>query len=72
MYDIDVEGLTNASAAPDFIVTQDLCEVCADSLSDVRAAVSAARSPDEHSDVRVLVRAMSLTRPARLLTLFVV
>ncbi|HEV8113740.1 MAG TPA: ABC transporter substrate-binding protein [Planctomycetota bacterium] len=43
VYDIDVEGL--ARAAPDFIVTQDLCEVCAVSLSDVRAAARTLANP---------------------------
>ena len=38
IYDIDVEGLR--AARPDVIVTQDLCEVCAVSLHDVRAAVA--------------------------------
>src|SRR5258705_4440651 len=43
VYDIDVEGLSRA--APDLIVTQDLCEVCAVSLSDVRAAARALANP---------------------------
>lgn len=38
VYDIDVELL--ASLAPDVIVTQDLCRVCAVSLDDVRATVA--------------------------------
>jgi len=38
IYDIDVEGLR--AARPDVIVTQDLCDVCAVSLHDVRAAVA--------------------------------
>ena len=38
IYDIDVEGLR--AARPDVIVTQDLCDVCAVSLGDVRAAVA--------------------------------
>ena len=38
IYDIDVEGLRAARA--DVIVTQDLCDVCAVSLHDVRAAVA--------------------------------
>ncbi|MDF2694274.1 MAG: putative periplasmic substrate-binding protein [Labilithrix sp.] len=38
IYDIDVAGLD--AARPDVIVTQDLCDVCAVSLDDVRAAVS--------------------------------
>jgi len=38
VYDIDVELL--AALAPDVIVTQDLCRVCAVSVDDVRAAVA--------------------------------
>ena len=38
IYDIDVEGLR--AARPDVIVTQDLCDVCAVSLEDVRSAVA--------------------------------
>jgi iron complex transport system substrate-binding protein len=38
IYEVDDEGL--AELAPDVIVTQDLCEVCAVSLDDVRAAVA--------------------------------
>ena len=38
VYDIDIEALR--AAAPDVIVTQDLCDVCAVSLEDVRRAVS--------------------------------
>lgn len=38
VYDVDVELL--AALAPDVIVTQDLCRVCAVSLDDVRAAVA--------------------------------
>ena len=38
IYEVDSERL--ASLAPDVIVTQDLCEVCAVSLDDVRAAVA--------------------------------
>jgi iron complex transport system substrate-binding protein len=38
VYEIDIEGLRRA--APDVIVTQDLCDVCAVSLDDVRAAVA--------------------------------
>ena len=37
IYEVDAERL--AALAPDVIVTQDLCEVCAVSLDDVRAAV---------------------------------
>jgi iron complex transport system substrate-binding protein len=37
VYDIDLERLREV--APDVIVTQDLCDVCAVSLDDVRAAV---------------------------------
>ena len=39
IYAVDDEGLSEL--APDVIVTQDLCEVCAVSLDDVRAAQSA-------------------------------
>jgi iron complex transport system substrate-binding protein len=38
LYEVDETRL--AALAPDVIVTQDLCEVCAVSLDDVRAAVS--------------------------------
>ena len=38
VYDVDVELL--AALAPDVIVTQDLCRVCAVSLDDARAAVA--------------------------------
>ena len=38
IYDVDAEQLSQLS--PDVIVTQDLCEVCAVSLDDVRAAVA--------------------------------
>ncbi|HEX8858276.1 MAG TPA: ABC transporter substrate-binding protein [Actinomycetes bacterium] len=38
VYDVDVELL--AALAPDVIVTQDLCRVCAVSLDDVRSAVA--------------------------------
>lgn len=38
IYDVDAERL--AALAPDVIVTQDLCEVCAVSLDDVRAAIA--------------------------------
>lgn len=38
IYDVDADRL--AQLAPDLIVTQDLCEVCAVSLDDVRAAVA--------------------------------
>jgi iron complex transport system substrate-binding protein len=38
IYEIDVEKLREVR--PDVIVTQDLCDVCAVSLDDVRAAVS--------------------------------
>lgn len=39
VYEVDVEGLR--AAAPDVIVTQDLCDVCAVSLSDVQRALEA-------------------------------
>lgn len=38
IYEIDLEGLRSARA--DLIVTQDLCDVCAVSLQDVRSAVA--------------------------------
>jgi iron complex transport system substrate-binding protein len=38
IYEIDVEGLERAK--PDVIVTQDLCDLCAVSIEDVRAAVA--------------------------------
>jgi len=38
IYDVDADALSRL--APDVIVTQDLCEVCAVSLDDVRAAVA--------------------------------
>ncbi len=38
IYDIDLEALR--AARPDVVVTQDLCDVCAVSLDDVRAAVA--------------------------------
>ncbi len=38
IYEIDIEKLREV--APDVIVTQDLCDVCAVSLDDVRAAVA--------------------------------
>jgi iron complex transport system substrate-binding protein len=38
VYEIDLEGLRQA--APDVVVTQDLCDVCAVSLDDVQAALA--------------------------------
>src|SRR3954470_15569853 len=38
IYDVDADRLSQL--APDVIITQDLCEVCAVSLDDVRAAVA--------------------------------
>ncbi len=38
VYEIDIEGLRKAG--PDVIVTQDLCDVCAVSLDDVRSALA--------------------------------
>jgi iron complex transport system substrate-binding protein len=38
IYDVDADRL--AQLSPDVIITQDLCEVCAVSLDDVRAAVA--------------------------------
>jgi iron complex transport system substrate-binding protein len=56
VYDIDMEALERAK--PDVIVTQDLCDVCAVSLDDVRHAVARlARTED--------VRIVSL-KPTRL------
>ena len=43
VYEVDVEALERA--APDVIVTQDLCDVCAVSLEDVRAAVRTIARP---------------------------
>ncbi|MCW5893462.1 MAG: ABC transporter substrate-binding protein [bacterium] len=56
VYEVDEDGL--AALAPDVIVTQDLCEVCAVSLGDVRAAVARLAHRDD-------VRIVSLT-PTRL------
>jgi len=56
IYAVDDEAL--AALAPDVIVTQDLCEVCAVSLDDVRAAVSRNAHRDD-------VQIVSLT-PTRL------
>ena len=56
IYRVDEKAL--AQAAPDLIVTQDLCEVCAVSLDDVRAAVARLAQRDS-------VRVVSL-RPTRL------
>ncbi|MEZ4375176.1 MAG: ABC transporter substrate-binding protein [Polyangiaceae bacterium] len=56
LYAIDEQGLCDAR--PDVIVTQDLCEVCAVSLHDVRAAVARLAQRDD-------VRIVSLT-PTRL------
>ena len=56
VYTVDAEQL--AQLAPDVIVTQDLCEVCAVSLDDVRAAVARLA---HRADVRIV----SL-RPTRL------
>ncbi|WP_434043292.1 MULTISPECIES: ABC transporter substrate-binding protein [Sorangium] len=46
VYDIDVDALRKAR--PDVIVTQDLCDVCAVSLDDVRAAVARLARGDVH------------------------
>jgi len=56
VYAVDSDRL--AQLAPDVIVTQDLCEVCAVSLDDVRAAVARLAHRDD-------VRIVSL-RPVRL------
>lgn len=45
IYDVDTDQLSRL--APDVIVTQDLCEVCAVSLDDVRAAVARLAHRDE-------------------------
>ncbi|MBX3193304.1 MAG: ABC transporter substrate-binding protein [Labilithrix sp.] len=60
IYAVDDEKL--ARLAPDVIVTQDLCEVCAVSLDDVRSAVARL---SKRSDVRIV----SL-RPTRLRDVF--
>src|SRR5215203_2459547 len=44
VYDVDVEALS--SAAPDVIVTQDLCDVCAVSYDDVCKAVAQIARPE--------------------------
>ena len=44
VYDIDVEALQ--AAAPDVIVTQDLCDVCAVSFDDVKQAARELANPD--------------------------
>ncbi|MEM9304878.1 MAG: ABC transporter substrate-binding protein, partial [Pseudomonadota bacterium] len=51
IYRVDAEAL--AAARPDVIVTQDLCEVCAVSLDDVRAAAARLAERD-HVDVVTL------------------
>ncbi|HKE14712.1 MAG TPA: ABC transporter substrate-binding protein [Kofleriaceae bacterium] len=56
IYQVDEERL--AGLAPDVIVTQDLCEVCAVSLDDVRGAVARLASRDQVSIVSL--------RPTRL------
>ena len=56
IYQVDEAAL--AALAPDVIVTQDLCEVCAVSLDDVRAAVARLAHRDD-------IRIVSL-RPTRL------
>jgi iron complex transport system substrate-binding protein len=56
VYEVDEVGL--AALTPDVIVTQDLCEVCAVSFDDVRAAVARLAHRDD-------VRIVSLT-PTRL------
>jgi iron complex transport system substrate-binding protein len=56
IYTVDEEQL--GALAPDVIVTQDLCEVCAVSLDDVRAAVARLAKRDD-------IRIVSL-RPTRL------
>jgi iron complex transport system substrate-binding protein len=56
IYDVDADRL--AQLAPDVIVTQDLCEVCAVSLDDVRAAVARLAHRD---DIQIVT-----LRPTRL------
>lgn len=56
IYDVDADRLSRL--APDLIVTQDLCEVCAVSLDDVRAAVARLAHRD---DVQIVT-----LRPTRL------
>ena len=46
VYEIELDRL--ATARPELIVTQDLCDVCAVSLDDVRAAVATAGPPRRH------------------------
>jgi iron complex transport system substrate-binding protein len=59
LYEVDVEGLRRV--APDVVLTQDLCEVCAVTPEGVRAALDAAGL-----DARVVVlRADSLAAVAR-------
>jgi len=60
IYEVDEARL--ATLAPDVIVTQDLCEVCAVSLDDVRAAVARLAHRD---DVRVV--SLSPTRLAHVM-----
>lgn len=55
IYAVDAEGLR--AADPDIIITQDLCEVCAVSLDDVRSAVARLAY---RSDIEIL--ALSPTR----------
>ncbi len=59
VYDIDLAAL--AAAAPDVIVTQDLCDVCAVSFADVEKAARALLPPD--------VRIVNL-HPTRLADIF--
>jgi iron complex transport system substrate-binding protein len=60
IYAVDDDAL--AALAPDVIVTQDLCEVCAVSLDDVRAAVARIAHRD---DIRIV--SLSPTRLADVL-----
>jgi iron complex transport system substrate-binding protein len=55
IYDVDAERLSQLS--PDVIVTQDLCEVCAVSLDDVRAAVARLAHRDD-----IVIVSLSPTR----------
>lgn len=75
VYDIDLEAL--ARVAPDVIVTQDLCDVCAVPFADVRAAVRQIAGPgieivdlhprrlaDIRSDLLRVARALGCEREA--------
>ncbi len=76
VYDVDLDALR--AAAPDVIVTQDLCDVCAVSLRDVERAVSELAGPrarivnlhplrlsDIWADIERVGTALDRTRTAR-------